>query len=326
MVDAVERLVNLAFYLAAATEPVSAERIRVDVAGYPADATEEAFKRMFERDKELLRDAGFTILTDPENEGLYRLDRAASFAEGIDLTAEQAAAVRVAGVAMLADPSFPFAAELRLALAKIAAALEGADIAATARLVDEDPQAQGAVVAELAAAAEACKLVTFGYTNSYGESGPHEVEPYGVFLHDGRWYLVGRDTAKEQVRTYTVSRMTDATANAARPKSPDYARPDDFDVRSYLRLPFQYGPDSARFTAVLRFSADNAWRAEGLARLRGELEPAGDGGLLWRVEARDPARLLRFAIENGPGLTVVEPADLAERLSHDLEEVVRLHG
>ena len=328
MVDAVERLVNLAFYLAAAAEPVSAERIRVDVTGYPAEQDEDAFKRMFERDKELLREAGFTILTDAENEGYYRLDRAASFSEGIDLTPEQAAAVRVAGTAMLADPSFPFPDELRLALAKIASALDGGSATATARLADEDPQRQGAVVADLAAAAETCKRVTFGYTNSYGESAPHEVEPYGVFLHDGRWYLVGRDIAKDDVRTYTVARMAETTINAARPKSPDFARPEGFDVRSYLRLPFQYGPDSARFEAVLRFSADAAWRAGSLAAGQGSLapDPDGDGSVFWTVEARSRERLLRFALENGPGMRVVEPADLTEQLTRGLEEVVRLHG
>ena len=35
MSDAVERLINLALYLADAREPVTAERIRADVFGYP---------------------------------------------------------------------------------------------------------------------------------------------------------------------------------------------------------------------------------------------------------------------------------------------------
>ena len=212
---------NLALYLANATTPVSAEEIRTEVIGYSADQADDAFKRQFERDKDDLRASGFVILTDPENEGYYHLDRSATFARPLDLTPQEAAAVRAAASALVDDPSFPFTEDLRLAIAKISSAVESGDVPAAARLADEDPDQQGAVVAELVAAAGACKSVEFGYTNSHGISAPHEVEPYGLFLHDGRWYLVGRDIAKDEERTYTVARMSDIAVNRARPK---YAR------------------------------------------------------------------------------------------------------
>ncbi len=323
--SAVERLVNLALYLAAAREPVSAEDIRAEVQGYDAGQADEAFKRQFERDKDDLRAAGFVIVTDAENEGLYRLDRSATFAAPVELTGREAAAVRAAASALLDDPSFPFTDDLRLAMAKIASAVDSGDVPAAARLADEDPGQQGSAVALLSDAAGRGKSVGFDYTNSHGVRAPHRVEPYGLFLHDGRWYLVGRDVEKDEPRTYTVARMSDIEVNRSRPKSPDFERPAGFDVASFVRLPFQYGPAESEFEALVRFDATALWRAASLAAGHGELKTDGDGAL-WRVVARSQPLLLRFVIDNGPGLQLVEPSNACTALDDGLKEVLRLHA
>lgn len=323
MTAAVERLVNLALFLADARSAVTAEQIRTEVFGYPDGQDDTAFIRMFERDKDDLRAMGFAI--EGDNEGAYRIDRAQTYASAIELTPQEAAAVRIAGAALLDDPSFPFAGDLRLALAKVSA--EVADgVVAGARLVDENPQRQGEDVAVLSTAASAGKRVRFGYTNSAGVSAPHEVEPFGLFLHDGRWYLVGRDTAKDEVRTYAVARMDDVTPNAASPKTPDFTRPADFDVAAYVRLPFQYGSDDQQFEASILIDTSVAWRARSLAAGQGSLEMLEDGSVRWVVDARSTTRLARFVIENGPGLTILSPPAARDALSTGVREVVSLHA
>ena len=326
MSEAVERLLNLALYLADAREPVTAARIRADVAGYapPSEQDEAAFLRMFERDKDQLRTAGFLI--EGDERGRYLLDRARTFAAPLELTAEETAAVRAAGTAMLGDPSFPYAEDLRLALAKLATGIDTDAVAAAARLADEDPARQGATVAALSAAASRGKRARFAYTNSYDASAPHEIEPYGLFLHDGRWYAVGLDVARDEVRTYAVARIGELAVDTARPATRDFERPDDFDVKRYVMLPFQYGPAAEEFEAVLRFEPEVAWRAEGLAAGQGELASDNAGALAWRIPARSRQRLLRFVVEHGPGVSIVAPADLADELRASLKEVAALHA
>jgi len=325
MSDAVERLVNLALFLSDATVPVTRDRVRTEIKGYPAGQDEDAFLRMFERDKDQLRAAGFTILTDEDNR--YSVDRDATFASTVDLTPEEIAALRAAGTALLADPSFPFGPDLRLALAKIAAGSDNdvSQFAAGSRLADEDPERQGVSVAVLSTAATTSKRVTFGYTNSYGASAPHDVEPYGLFLHDGRWYLVGRDIARDDVRTYTVSRMDSIAVNTAKPATPDFERPDGFDVGSFVRLPFQYGPPAEEFEAELAIDPSAAWRAKRLTAGQGELVADGDG-FRWRVSARSVSRLVRFVVENEPGVRLIGPPHACTALRDGLESVANLHG
>lgn len=321
---AVERIVNLALFLADAREPVTAERIRTEVWGYPEDQDDAAFLRMFERDKKDLVRMGFFVIADTE--GRYLLDRASSFASAIEFDPAEAAAVRVAARAMLDDPSFPFGGDLRLAVTKISAEL-GTDLSThtLARLADEDPKHQGATVAALTQAAENRKRVTMGYTNSMGAASPHEIEPYGIFLHDGRWYLVGRDVAIDEIRTYAVARMSEIKPNGSKPESPDFERPTDFDIGRFVRLPFQFGSE-APFVATLEFEPPVAWKASRLAGGRGTIVTRPDGSVSWEIDATSADDLLRFVVEHGPGVHVSGPPELRERLREGLSRVVALHA
>ena len=325
MPDATERLVNLALFLASAREPVSTEHIREEVAGYPADQDDAAFARMFERDKEALRETGLAIEATPD--GLNRLDAAATFATEVSLSPTNAAVVRTVGAALLDDPAFPFADDLRYAITKVAA-LDASPAPALSRLVDEDPETQGAHVAELSAAATARKRVAFGYVNASGEARAREIEPYGLFVREGRWYAVGRDIELDEARVYAVSRMSDLVVNASKPKSPDFERPADFDVAAFIGLPFQYGPGEP-FEVTLEFDPGVVWRAEGLTAGFGTLERNGTGDATtatWKVTARDRRHLLRWVVVNGPGIHIVSPEDLRGELLAGLAEVVDAHA
>src|ERR1700754_160860 len=99
-ISKVERLMNLVIALLSTRTYISAERIRETVYGYSDSASDEAFSRMFERDKNELRDLGIPLETgrvsqfDP-TEG-YRINRDAYALPAVELTAEEAAAVAVA--------------------------------------------------------------------------------------------------------------------------------------------------------------------------------------------------------------------------------------
>jgi len=322
MSDATERLVNLAMYLAAAPQAASAARIRAEVAGYPSDQDEAAFLRMFERDKDDLRAAGLAIEADAD--GRYRLDPSATFASEISLSADEFAALRAAAAALLEDPAFPFSGDLRFALAKVENTLDVPEVHASAAIADECPDLQGDTVARLAAALGASKRVTFTYTNSRSQTVRHKVEPYGMFAREGRWYMVGRDVALGSVRTYALSRLSDLVVNSARPKSRDYERPADFDVSAYIRLPFQFGDEP--FEAVLRIDADITWRAQAITAGQGCVTEDPSGGLTWTVAARDRNALLRWVVENGPGISIIEPPDLARGLAEGFARVVKRHA
>jgi len=99
-----ERLVNLVICLLSTRQYLSAERIRDAVPGYEAadgsKATDEAFKRMFERDKAELRERGIPLETGRnshfDSEDGYRIRRGDYELPPIEFDAAEAAAVGLA--------------------------------------------------------------------------------------------------------------------------------------------------------------------------------------------------------------------------------------
>src|ERR1700754_5290919 len=91
---------NLVIALLSTRTFITADRIRDTVYGYSDSASDEAFSRMFERDKNELRDLGIPLETgrgsqvDP-TEG-YRINREGYALPAVELTSDEAAAVAVA--------------------------------------------------------------------------------------------------------------------------------------------------------------------------------------------------------------------------------------
>ncbi len=325
MVDATERIVNLALYVAAAPEPVTAEQCR-SVEGYPPEQDDAAFLRMFERDKDLLRAAGLVIAIDRDGDvERYALDADATFARDLDLRPDELVLLRAAGVAMLADPGFPFARDLGHALSKL---LPGApdmpDVPVSALPGEEAPERQASLVDDLTQAAAARKRAVFGYTTARGDQGTRTVEPYGLFAREGSWYLVARDVDRDALRVFAVPRIRDLTIEGARAKTPDFERPDGFDVTRWALFPFQYGPVTAE--AKMRLTGPAAGRAEVLAADQGGLETHADGSVVWTVPVADDRLLAAWAIENGPGIEILAPDSARDVLAEGLAEVARVHG
>ena len=126
-----ERLVNLVIALLSTRQYVTAARIRATVPGYEADdgtdRADEAFKRMFERDKAELREMGVPLETGRtsvfDTEDGYRIARADYELPEIRLTGEEAAAV---GLALRLWESAQLAGAAHSALVKLKAA--GVDV------------------------------------------------------------------------------------------------------------------------------------------------------------------------------------------------------
>ena len=92
-----ERLLNLVICLLATRRPLTAEQIRQAVPGYDRDS-DEAFQRMFERDKNELRELGIPIRVERDWEGElgYRIERQAYELPEIKLEPDEAAVLGLA--------------------------------------------------------------------------------------------------------------------------------------------------------------------------------------------------------------------------------------
>jgi predicted DNA-binding transcriptional regulator YafY len=154
-----------------------------------------------------------------------------------------------------------------------------------------------------------------------------EVEPLGLILKAGNWYLAGRCEGTD--RTYRISRvleLTDLGEVFERPAGFDLAKywqewSEQFERRMFPRVAVVRL--SPRAQALVPFYAGSVG-ARALRECRNE--PDADGWLTVElpVEPGEPAigELLRF----GPHLEVLEPADLRAELAAAIEEMGAFYG
>src|SRR3954470_17534191 len=191
-----ERLVNLVIALLSTRQYVTAARIRATVPGYEADdgseRADEAFKRMFERDKAELREMGVPLETGRtsafDTEDGYRIARADYELPEIHLTGEEAAAV---GLALRLWESAQMAGAAHSALVKLKAA--GIDVD-TSRSIPLQPRLDaGEPAFESAyAAARDRRVLEFDYRRPDDEApARRRGAPGGGGARHGRWDPVG---------------------------------------------------------------------------------------------------------------------------------------
>lgn len=303
-----ERLVNLVLCLLSTRQYLSADRIRSIVPGYADSPSDEAFFRMFERDKSELRDLGVPLEIGRNSafdlvDG-YRIARRDYELPDIDLEPDEAAAVALA--ARLWD-SPELAGAARGALVKLRAA--GVDVH------DEDTaavqprvRAAGPAFGPLLAAVRAGQVVTFGYRKS--PSAPSQLrmlEPWGVVSWRGRWYVAGHDRDRQDTRCFRLSRIVGEVGTVGEPGA--VRRPDGVDLLGLVRGGgCDTGPAST--TATLWLAAGRAQGLRRLASLVGHCTVDGVAGDLVELELRYLDTAVRWIAGHGPDAVVLSPPSL----------------
>ncbi|WP_199442018.1 helix-turn-helix transcriptional regulator [Umezawaea beigongshangensis] len=315
-----ERLVNLVLCLLSTRQYLTAERIRAIVPGYADAPTDEAFFRMFERDKSELRDLGVPLETGRTNpfdvaEG-YRIARRDYELGDIDLEPDEAAAVALA--ARLWD-SPELTGAVHGALIKLRAA--GVDVDQdTSVAVEPRVRTSEPAFPPLLAAVQAGQAVVFDYRRPAPvEVRTRTVEPWGVVAYRGRWYLVGHDRDRDAPRCFRLSRVVGGVRTVG--KRGEVRSPEGIDLMSFVaRTEFAATPPAPARVWVARD------RAQGLRRravVVGERVVGGEPGDLLEIELRFPDSAAKWLAGFGPDVVVLEPDVLAKAVGERLLGALR---
>ncbi len=306
---AVERLVNLTIALLEARRPMTFDELRRRTRYYP-QPEHAAARRMFERDKELLRSLGVPIRTEQAygmEEPGYRIDRREYELRDLRLEPDEVAALALA--AELVAPS-----ELALPLAKVSArAPEPAPLAPPPARVPLDVAAADGV----AAAVIERRRIRFGYVTADGRSQERTVEPYGVVRRRRAWYVVGRDVDRDALRGFRFDRMSAPPAPLGPPGA--YTVPEGVDLGAVVS-----GPEARPVTVELLVGEDAVWDVA----VRGGCDlGAGPGGTRrMRVDGVDRVRDMAWLLAISPDAAVVGPDDVRAEVEASLRRIVAAHA
>jgi proteasome accessory factor B len=311
-----ERLLGLVVCLLDSRRYLTADQIRQAVPGYPEQ--DDLFKRMFERDKEDLRDLGVPLetgLNHPfDTEPGYRIQQQAYELPELRLEADEAAVLGLA------------------ARVWQRAALEGAAAGALLKLraagieAEEDHPAPQGIEPRLGTPEPAFgplweavrdrRPVTFSY-RAAGRSEPQrrELEPWGVVNRHGRWYVAGRDRVRDATRVFRLGRIAGPVKFAGPPGSASV--PDNADVRELVR---DWDSVPARdHTAILRVRSG---AGVGLRRYAVSVQPdeSAPGWDLVTTRFGGVGSFADYIAWFGPDVIVLDPPDLREAV------ITRLKG
>ena len=219
-----ERLLNLVILLLVARNYTTKEQIRALMEPYRA-SSDEAFDRMFERDKDDLRALGIPLevgYVDKffEDEQGYRIKRDAFELPAIDFSADE---VAVLGLAARVWRHAGLAAATSDALMKLKAAGLSFDREqldhVQPTLAPQDPAFE-----PLWQATVHRTPVQFDYSRAgQRDLTTRHVQPWGVITTQGRWYVAGLDTDRGEPRMFRLSRVVSEVVATGEPGS--FTRP-----------------------------------------------------------------------------------------------------
>ncbi|MFD1505181.1 helix-turn-helix transcriptional regulator [Georgenia yuyongxinii] len=232
-VEAAERLLDLVIALTHTPRWMSKRQIRERVNGYADAVSDEAFERMFERDKDLLREMGVPIVVEHgvvhEDDVGYRVDTAGYTLPPVAFTPEEAGVLSLAAELWQDASLRAFASRGVTKLRAVGLAPDPGAHAGLALRV-RGPEAAFAPLLE---AIDARQAVTFTYrAASTGETARRTVQPWRILSRDRGWYLVGLDVDRAAPRAFRLSRITGRVRATGAPGA--FTVPADTDVESLL--------------------------------------------------------------------------------------------
>src|SRR5437763_1849493 len=327
------RQLSLISYLMAERRPVTALEIRRDVEG-ASGMTEAAFARRSSADRAELASLGIQLTVEKPMDGIaeqenYSLRPENFHLPAIAFTDGELAALQTA--LTLLDGEFAYAEPLRLALQQISwgrpSPLRAPDqrsvaLGLTASAGGHDLSQR---LAKIETAIFRNKTVLFDYyTMERDETGPRKVDPYHLLYQGGQFYLLGHSHERGALRVFRLSRIRGKVAYASKAEH-DFKRPRDFDPRPYANwADWQFGDPVD--TAEIHVSEGIGWQIERHFGRFGTVEPAPDGGVIFRTEYASARQLAAWVLGLGEHARVLAPAALADEVARRAALVAERHA
>ncbi|MFK8003458.1 MAG: helix-turn-helix transcriptional regulator [Polyangiales bacterium] len=314
--ERLERLLDLVHVLQSAREPVPLSTLKEVFPDY-SEGSDDAVRRKFERDKAQLARIGLVLrYQDDEDGGTgYSLDIDASYLPDFVMDESERALLSTAARAALADPGFPHRASLRLALAKLGA--EPSDGASSVTISHGASRSGAAASVEaLGEALAARKRVFLRHRKPGAKPTEREVDPYGLFLKAGAWYLVGLDHLSGEQRIFELRRVEELTINTKKPGTPDFSVPEDFELEPLLSV----SPSHFRVHEPVRV----AIRVDDeIAFLMKDWGEATDG--VFEFETSNLQHIIDQVLSLGRRAELLSPPSARERVIDALRAILRTH-
>jgi proteasome accessory factor B len=308
-----ERLVNLTIALLATKRWLTKSQIFSAVDGYEGEA--DAMERMFERDKDDLRNLGISIEVgtfDPlfEDEVGYRIRPENYQTEIAQLTPRQFSLISLASQAWHGAALNSTALS---ALIKLKSLGIDSDFDSIPAISPSVPHSDANFLAIINAIAQR-QVISFSYFDSELEPQSRAIEPYGAGTKSGYWYVAGRDLDRKELRLFRLDRCDSEVKQQG--KAGAYEIPEDFIMSELLK-----SPERAQI-ATIKVRRDKAHSL----RARATSIVDDDDWSTIEIAFLRESELINDVLWHGADAVILEPQSAREAAIAALKEIVAAHG
>ena len=311
-----ERLVNLTIALLATKRYLTKSEIFRTVDGY--EGSDESKERMFERDKDDLRNLGIEIEVgtfDPlfEDESGYRIKPENYQFQLGEVDAQE---ITLLSLAAEAWRGASMGSSALSALNKLHAIGIESD---TELLLDLAPAiiTQDANLAIAIAAITSRTVLSFSYLNEELKEQGRALEPYAVISKYGHWYIFGNDLDRKASRLFRLDRVSGELKSQG--KSNAFEIPTDLDID-------QAFAKSSELSSVIVFIRDGRGLNLRSRGLQITTRSAPVGWQEFELAYLDRDRLIEEVLWYGNDVIVTEPSDLRSEIMGHLKAGVTTYG
>ena len=283
-------------------------------------------RRTAARDLDFLRDEERAPLAYDETAHGFRLTDETYALPHVTISRKEAFSFALARKLLANYEATPLHMDMRSVLDKIAESLEGEItiepdwLSEHVGVLPEDRVTiDPAVWAQMAGFIERREAIRAEYQTFAGRVSTYELHPYHLLAYHGNWYVLARNTAKEQIETFALSRFRNLASSGG-----TFARPADFNAQTYLRQSFGitggdqpmkvrllFEPKLAVYVTERQWHPSQEFRARPGGRVEMRLETTG-----WK-------ELIRWVLSWMPDVKVLAPRNLRDRVAEKLQEGLR---
>ena len=172
------------------------------------------------------------------------------------------------------------------------------------------------VWAQMAEYIERREVIRVTYQIFDGRVSDYELHPYHLLAYHGNWYLMARNTHKEHVATFALSRFKHIEGAGKR-----FARPANFNPDAYARKAFGIVGGEKPLKVRLLFKpklavyiTERQWHPSQEFHLR------RDGRIEMKMETTGRKELVRWVLSWMPDVKVLAPKSLRDRITEKLQD------
>lgn len=147
------------------------------------------------------------------------------------------------------------------------------------------------------------------------------VDPYCLINHHNYWYLIAHCHVREEIRMFAVARILELQMTESK-----FKKPQKFSPQQYLGDSFALERGGEKYNVVLRFSSYQAiWIKERQWHPSQKIVEQADGSLLFSIQIRGIKEVMRWILQYGSEVEVLEPKDLRAMVMAEIKKMTAVY-